>query len=71
MRLLIKGAGDQGVAAHIPSVDGMPLCRTQLNLVHWHLADQRKQNVVICYHCKRAQAKSLPEADKRRVTSDE
>ncbi len=66
MRLLVKGAGNLGVAAHIPDTNGMPICQTQLNLAHWNLSEHRKPNVVICYHCKRTQAKSLPEADQRR-----
>jgi hypothetical protein len=58
MRLLIKGAGNQGVAAHIPNAEGLPICRTRINLTGWNIAEQHTPHTVVCYHCKRAQAKA-------------
>ena len=56
MWLLAKIAGAKGLAAHIPDLDGKPLCKARLNFSTWRLQETQPE-VVICYHCRRVQAK--------------
>jgi hypothetical protein len=58
-RLLVKGSGSDGLAAHIPDAEGRPLCYTRLKLADWRIDTmQRPGGILICHNCLRAQAKA-------------
>jgi hypothetical protein len=39
-------------AAHIPDLDGYPLCRTKLNLVNWAVQDRDAAGMIVCNRCR-------------------
>ena len=59
MRLLIKGGGPLGLAAHIPDGDGAPLCGTRLKRSDWSIHDLPATSVVVCANCKRIEAATI------------
>jgi hypothetical protein len=63
MRLLIKGAGNTGLAAHIANAHGAPLCRTNIKLSDWYIQERSNPILLICYNCRRVQAKKMPKLD--------
>jgi hypothetical protein len=57
MRLLVKPI-NSGVVAHIADTEGKPLCFAKLKLSQWQLQERSATDLIVCYHCKRLQAKA-------------
>jgi hypothetical protein len=53
MHLLIKSNGEPGLAAHIPDMNGDPLCNIKIKRADWHVCDRSPNRLVVCYHCRR------------------
>jgi hypothetical protein len=56
MHLLIRVEEQTGHAAHIPDMNGEPLCKTRLNRAVWQICECQPGGTVICYHCRRARS---------------
>ena len=56
MHLLIKTSSRLRLAAHIPDVQGMPLCGLNLKRIDWRISDVLDMPF-ICRSCTRKQAK--------------
>lgn len=57
LRLLIKSGGSQGLVAHMVDAQGLKLCNIRLKLTDWEVQERPPQGIIICYHCRRAEAK--------------
>ena len=57
MRVLIR-QDTAGLSAHITDVQGLPLCKTRLNLARWRIGERKSTAIKVCRTCLRAQAKA-------------
>lgn len=53
IRVLIKGAGRQGLAAHIVGAEGTQLCKAQIKRGDWEIHERSPDGLIICAHCRR------------------
>jgi hypothetical protein len=56
MRLLIKSLYNYGLAAHIPTPDGNPLCCKRLRRIGWYVVEINADYPKICRTCQRRAA---------------
>jgi hypothetical protein len=53
MQLIIKARYNYGLAAHIPTMDGKPLCHTRLRRTDWRVVEASVDSAEICRTCQR------------------
>jgi hypothetical protein len=62
MKLLMKKHRMDGKAAHLVDGNGTKLCNIPIKLSDWKLVDISPDGIVICYHCRRTQQKTIGHA---------
>ena len=63
MKLLVKGRGLEGLAAHIADAFGQPLCTARLDPAKWQTQDRSTYEGVICRTCRRSYERQTSKLD--------
>jgi hypothetical protein len=58
--VLLKDGDSGGLAAHLPDVQGRPLCRLAVTLTNWRIHIRVPTSLLICHHCLLVRAKQQP-----------